>query len=161
MFRSLLVIQLVFWQLVRLLCLRWLGIDRVFGGDTAEGRVPGAPRGFGRSGRRAWLIPPTVKMVLDELRVSHALAARLSLLAYPDLPALDVAIEEIPPDTLRERIGAAYGFLDALSGVPNRDLRLVLAQAFGPAWDVVAIWNDVRYEEICARISTARAQLAV
>jgi hypothetical protein len=156
-----LVIQLVFWQLVRLLCLRWLRIDRIFSGEAAESRVPGAPRGWGRNGQRSWFVPPVLEAVLDELRVSHALAARLSLLAYPDLPALALAIEEIPPDTLTERIGAAYGFLDALSGVSNRDLRLVLAQAFGPGWDVVTIWNDVRYEEICARITTARTQLAV
>jgi hypothetical protein len=161
MLRRLILIHVVFWTIVRLLCLGWLGIDRVFGGDTAEGRVPGAPRGFGRSGRHTWLVPPAVKTVLDELRLSHALAARLSLLAYPDLEALALALEEIPPDTLRERIGAAYGVLDALGGVPNRDLRLVLAQAFGPGWDVVAIWNDVRYEDICARITRARAQLAV
>lgn len=151
MLRRQILIHLVFWTMVRSLGLR-------FG---PESRLPGAPRGLERPAARPRFIPPALGAVLTELDLPEALAARLSLLAYPDLPSLDLALERIPPDLLRERIGAAYGLLDALSGVPNIHVRTVLQQAFGPRWDVLTIWHEVRYEEINQRIDAARAQLEV
>lgn len=151
MFRRLIVIHVVFWTIVRMLGLR----------SGSESRFPGAPRGWERPAARPRFIPPALGTVLRELDLPEALAARLSLLAYPDLPALDLALERVPSDTLNERIGAAYGLLDALSGVPNIQLRAVLRHAFGPAWDVLTIWHEVRYEAINARIAVARAQLEV
>lgn len=151
MLRRLILIHIVFWTVVRSLGLRF----------WRESRLPGAPRGLDRPGSRPRFIPPALGAVLTELDLPAALAARLSLLAYPDLPALDLALERVPSDTLQERIGAAYGLLDALSGVPNVHLRTVLQQAFGPSWDVHTIWHEVRYEEINARIAVARTQLEV
>lgn len=151
MFRRLIVIHVVFWTIVRMLGLCWI----------SEKHLPGAPRGLDRPGYIARFVPPALGAVLRKLDLPEALAARLSLLAYPDLPALDLALERMPPDTLHERIGAAYGLLDALSGVPNIHLRTVLRHAFGPTWDVLTIWHEVRYEEINRLIATARAQLEV
>lgn len=151
MLRRLILIHMVFWTIVRTMGLRWRG----------ESRLPGGPRGLDRPAARPRFIPPALGAVLTEMDLPEALAARLSLLAYPDLPALDLALERIPSDLLRERIGAAYGLLDALSGVPNIHLRTVLTQAFGQAWDVLTIWHEVRYEEINGRIAMARAQFDV
>lgn len=149
MLRRLILSHLVFWTIVRSLALH-------FGRGS---RLPGAPRGWERPAARARFIPPALGAVLQTLDLPEVLAARLSLLAYPDLPALDLALERIPSALLCERIGAAYGLLDALSGVPNIHLHTVLTQAFGPGWDALTIWNDVRYEAINQRIALARAQL--